>query len=115
MKVVDVLDLLNNSSQGEFQQVLAFNESSLGAVDIQGDSPVWEMHPDTDELFYILEGELRLELLSASGSEFYSAIAHQAMVIPSGHWHKFSAPNGAKFIFLTPGQSLHSEKTDPRA
>lgn len=114
MKIVNVLELLHQSQSGEFKQVLPFNNTALGAVDIQGVSPIWEMHPDTDELFYILQGELSLELLTETSREYYSAKANEAMVIPKGLWHKFSATNGAKFIYLTPGQSLHCDKDDPR-
>lgn len=114
MKVVNVLNLLEGASMGEFTDVLPFNSSAIGAVDIQGVSPVWEMHPDTDELFYVISGTLELELLTDSGTEHYSASANETMVVPKGLWHKPGAPDGAKFIYLTPGQSLHSDKADPR-
>ncbi len=114
MKVVNLIELLNHSESGDFLNVLPFNSSSLGAVDIQGESPVWEMHPDTDELFYVIEGALEIELLADSGREVYTAKANETMVVPKGYWHKPKAPEGAKFIYLTPGQSLHSDKNDPR-
>lgn len=114
MKIVNVLDLLAESSQGDFKEVLPFNNTVLGAVDIQGDSPFWEMHPDTDELFFVIAGVLKLELLTPLGCELVSLRANDVVVVPKGLWHKPSAPEGAKFMYLTPGQALHSDKADPR-
>ena len=114
MKVVNVVNLLATSTMGEFVDVLPFNNTLIGAVDISGASPFWEIHPDTDELFYVISGRLELELLIDSGSEHHSASANEIMVAPKGFWHKLSAPDSAKFIYLTPGQSLHSGKADPR-
>ena len=114
VNVVNIVELLASSPVGDFKEVLPFNNTSLGAVDIQGVSPIWEMHPDTDEQFLVIEGVLELELLIDAGSEFHRAGANDTMVVPTGFWHKLSAPNGAKFMYLTPGQSLHSDKADPR-
>ncbi len=113
MQVKNILEELGKVDQATFVDVLPFNNTHLGAVDILGTSPIWEMHPDTDELFYVIEGCLEINLLSESGSEHHVAGPYETMVVPTGHWHKLSAPNGAKFIYLTPGQSLHSNKENP--
>lgn len=114
MQVKNIVAELNSAKEGEFVQLLPFNQSHLGAVSIVGVSPVWEMHPDTDELFFVIDGTLQISLLSDDGIEHYVATAGESMVVPRGQWHKPAAPDGAKFIFLTPGQSLHSELDDPR-
>ena len=114
MKVINVLEVLAQSSKGDFKELLLFNSSAVGAVDILGVSPVWEMHPESDELFYVIEGVLEIKLLTDVGSEFYSASANETVVVPKGFWHKPGAPDGAKFIYLIAGQSLHSDKDDPR-
>lgn len=114
MQVKNVLTELARAGEAEFINVLPFNDGQLGAVSITGVSLVWEMHPDTDELFYVIEGALEIELLTDQGSERYVAHAGETMVVPVGHWHKPGAREGAKFIYLTPGQSLHSDKEDPR-
>jgi len=77
-------------------------------------SPVWEMHPDTDEFFYVLEGTFEITLLTDTGPICHVAPAGSTFVIPRGLWHKPAAPNGAKFMYMTPGQSLHSDAEDPR-
>lgn len=115
MQVKNILNELAKVPEGEFLDLLEFNGHQLGASDITGISPYWEMHPDTDELFYVLEGQFEITLLTADGgSERHVAKAGDTMVVPMGLWHKPAAPNGAKFIYLTPGQSLHSDADDPR-
>ncbi|MEO1003018.1 MAG: cupin domain-containing protein [Cyanobacteria bacterium J06638_7] len=114
MDVKALLAELQAVPEGTFLNVLPFNGHAIGACRITGVSPVWEMHPDTDEFFYILEGTFELTLLTEEGSEFHSAAAGSALVVPRGLWHRPGAPQGAQFLYFTPGQSLHSEAADPR-
>ena len=53
MEVIDINEELSKHPAGTFLNLLKFNDSHIGACDITGVSPVWEMHPDTDEFFYI--------------------------------------------------------------
>jgi quercetin dioxygenase-like cupin family protein len=71
------------------------------------------MHPDTDEFFYVIEGTVEITLLEDE-PRHYTAPAGSSFVVPSGIWHNPGAPEGAKFIYFTPGQSLYSESEDPR-
>ena len=71
------------------------------------------MHPDTDEFFYVIEGTVEITLLEDERNH-YAAPAGSSFVVPKGVWHKPGAPEGAKFIYYTPGESLYSESEDPR-
>lgn len=111
----NVIQTLASEPMGSFIDLLEFNGSSVGACDITGESPVWEMHPDTDELFYVVEGEFEITLLETHESVHHVIEAGNIFVVPQGIWHKPAAPKGAKFIFHTPGTSLHSDREDPRS
>lgn len=115
MKVLDVEKELSKHPEGTFLDLLEFNNSHFGACDITGVSPVWEMHPDTDEFFYILEGQFAIVLLDGEAPSRYIIDSGSSFVVPIGIWHKPGAPNGCKFLHFTPGESLHSEADDPRA
>lgn len=115
LRLSNVIETLAGEPQGSFVDLLDFNGATLGACDITGVSPVWEMHPDTDELFYIVEGEFEITLLEQEESFHHVLTAGEIFVVPKGIWHKPAAPKGAKFIFHTPGISLHSDDADPRA
>lgn len=114
MEVIDVLQLLDQHPEGTFLQLSGFNGAAFGTCDVTGVSPGWEMHPDTDEFFYVIEGVVEITLLEETGSEHYVAPAGSSFVVPQGIWHKPGAPAGAKFIHFTPGESLYSESEDPR-
>ena len=114
MEIKQVLSELAAHPQGSFLDMVLFNGNNVGACSIAGISPVWEMHPDTDEFFYIIEGEFEITLLNGSTPEHYTAPAGSTFVVPKGLWHKPAAPNGCKFIYHTPGTTLHSEAEDPR-
>lgn len=114
MHVIDLLKTLAEHPEGSFINTVEFNGYHFGVSDITGVSPVWEMHPDTDEYFYVIEGEFELVLLTEAGAETHTAKSGCSFVVPKGLWHKPGAPKGAKFIYFTPGQSLHSEAEDPR-
>lgn len=114
MDVVNIRSLLADNPEGTFLDLVSFNDNSFGTCNITGVSPVWEMHPDTDEFFYILDGEFEITLLEGAGAKHYVAPAGSSFVVPKGIWHKPAAPDGAKFIYFTSGQTLHSEREDPR-
>ena len=115
MQIKNVIEELASQPPGTFLSLVEFNGASLGACGITGVSPVWEMHPDTDELFYVIEGEFEMTLLLEDGPSHHVAGAGSTFSVPKGVWHKPAAPNGCKFLFLTPGESLHSEAEDPRS
>ena len=57
---------------------------------------------------------MEITLLEADAARKYLAPAGSAFVVPQGVWHKPGAPDGATFFYHTPGESLHSDKEDPR-
>ena len=113
MQIKNVLDELSAVPAETFLDLAEMNGHKIGACNVSGVSPVWEMHPDTDELFYVLEGEFVMTLLMQDGPTEHVAPAGTVFVVPQGIWHKPAAPGGAKFLYLTPGESLHSDKDDP--
>lgn len=114
MEVTDVLKLIAENPEGSFLAFGSFNGTAFGACDITGVSPGWEMHPDTDEFFFVIAGTVEITLLEDEGPNHYVAPSGTSFVVPKGIWHKPGAPEGAKFIYFTPGQSLYSESNDPR-
>lgn len=114
MKIADVMAELARHPEGTFLDLLAFNNHNFGACSITGVSPVWEMHPDTDEFFHILQGRFEVTLLEGEQPVHQVVEPGCSFVVPRGVWHKPAAPSGAKFLYFTPGTSLHSDADDPR-
>lgn len=115
MNIQHILTALSQHPEGTFLSLDAFNGHAFGACRITGESSIWEMHPDTDEFFHILEGELEMTLLEDETPSVYIVSAGSIFVIPQGVWHKPSAPNGVQLMYFTPGETLHSEAEDPRS
>ena len=115
MQVVDIYAALAEQERGTFLNLHQFNEHHVGACDINGVSPVWEMHPDTDEFFLILDGSFEMTLFDGDKPSHYVIDSGSSFVVPKGIWHKPAAPTGCKFVHITPGISLHSDLEDPRA
>lgn len=109
-----VLDVLAAHPEGSFVDLFPFNESTVGACRITGESPVWEMHPDTDEMFFVIDGALSITLLLENESPTVDVSPGAVFVVPKGVWHKPKAPNGVQFLYFTPGRSLHCDAEDPR-
>lgn len=114
MEISNVIKLLAEHPEGSFLEFSRFNGKTFGTCNVTGVSSGWEMHPDTDEFFYVIEGVVEITLLEEVEPKHYTAPAGSSFVVPQGVWHKPGAPNGAKFIYFTPGESLYSESDDPR-
>jgi mannose-6-phosphate isomerase-like protein (cupin superfamily) len=61
-----------------------------------------EMHPDGDEIIYVISGKISVKL------EFEDTIVMEVdtdagLVIPKGVWHKIEVIEPASLVILTPG------------
>ncbi len=77
--------------------VTELNDYQVKLVKIKGDF-VWHNHEDTDELFYVIEGEMKIEFedktIELSAGEMY--------VVPKGVNHKPCAENECKVMLIEP-------------
>lgn len=66
------------------------------------DWPNWEMHPEGDEMVYLLEGHVRLLLDLPAARRELEMQGRGAVVIPMGVWHtaKVMAPSRTLHITL---------------
>jgi quercetin dioxygenase-like cupin family protein len=71
-----------------------------------GDSPPMHLHHGEDEVFHVLEGEMRFKL----GSEEQVARAGQTLVAPRGvaHSYRVESASGARCLTITTGTGLES-------
>jgi mannose-6-phosphate isomerase-like protein (cupin superfamily) len=69
----------------------------------------WEMHPDQDELLYLLEGVVDVFLsadLEGAEEHFLRFRQGEACLIPKGMWHRQAVLSPCKMLFLTP-KTIH--------
>ncbi|HZU73652.1 MAG TPA: cupin domain-containing protein [Acidimicrobiales bacterium] len=62
-----------------------------------------EMHPDADELLFLVSGRIRLRLELEGGHRHVAVGPGQAVVVPKGVWHLISIEEQGQLIHITPG------------
>ena len=62
-----------------------------------------EMHPDADELLYLISGHVRVRLEHEDGDRETPLGPGQALVVPRGVWHRIFIDEPGQLIHITPG------------
>ncbi len=77
---------------------------TIGAPVLAGDAPHdGEMHPDGDELLYLLSGAVTVRLELPGGDREVSLGAGEALVVPQGTWHRITLREAGQLLHITPG------------
>src|SRR6187399_2369207 len=77
--------------------IAEMNDYQFKVVKLQGDF-VWHDHPDTDETFIVVEGELRIDFRDGA----VDLSAGEMFVVPKGVEHKPYAQNEVKLLLIEP-------------
>ena len=77
--------------------VAQMNDYQLKLVKIQGEF-VWHSHADTDEVFIVLDGRMRIDLRDG-GVDLGPG---EMFVVPKGVEHKPSAPDECRILLVEP-------------
>jgi mannose-6-phosphate isomerase-like protein (cupin superfamily) len=97
----DRLALLVEQTGGPPNRIDGF---TVGAPELTGDSPHdGEMHPDGDELLYLISGAVTVTLELADGDRLVDLGAGDAIVVPKGVWHQITMREPGRLIHITPG------------
>ncbi len=62
-----------------------------------------EMHPDGDELLYVISGRVTVVMEMENGEERTALAAGEAVVVPKGIWHRVLIEEPTQLIHITPG------------
>jgi mannose-6-phosphate isomerase-like protein (cupin superfamily) len=62
-----------------------------------------EMHPDADELLYLISGRIRVRLELEGGDREAEVGPGQALAVPRGTWHRIIVDEPGQLINVTPG------------
>lgn len=77
--------------------VAALNDVRFKVARVEGTFP-WHHHDDTDEAFWILEGEVQFDFPTGTRT----ATAGQLVVVPRGLEHRPRSEAGAKIVLIEP-------------
>lgn len=104
------VDIARSDPELAFIEFVAFNGGHFAVFRASGaGAGPWEMHPDTDELLFALEGTVTIETYSASGYERVPLTGGSRIVVPRGRWHPHVDADNLVELHFTPGPSLHAD------
>lgn len=72
------------------------------------DWPNWEMHPEGDEMVYLLEGHVCLLLDMPQGRQEVPIKGRGAVLVPKGVWHTARVLAPSRMFHITMGQGTQS-------
>lgn len=71
----------------------------------------WEMHPQGDELVYLLSGDVELHLELPEGLRTERITGRGAKLIPRGVWHTARVFAPSRMLFVTRGEGTRHRPT----
>ena len=83
--------------------VAALNDYQIKVVRIEGDF-VWHDHPETDEAFFVIEGELRIDFRDG----YVILGPGEMVVVPKGVEHKPYAAREVKLMLIEPSGTVNT-------
>jgi quercetin dioxygenase-like cupin family protein len=76
---------------------------TLGVVSLSADAPHGgEVHPDGDEILFVISGRLRVSGDSAPDAPLELGPG-EACIVPRGEWHRVHVLEPARLVHVTPG------------
>lgn len=76
---------------------------TFGVADMSENAPHnGEMHPDGDEVLYLIRGEVRVCLETDPPQEVLMKPG-DGLVVPQGIWHRVDILKPARIVYVTPG------------
>lgn len=77
---------------------------TIGAPVLTEDAPHdGEMHPDADEVLFLVSGRIDVDLELESGTITVSVGPGDALVVPKGIWHRVRLVEPGQLVHITPG------------
>ncbi|HEU0035096.1 MAG TPA: cupin domain-containing protein [Kofleriaceae bacterium] len=103
LEVIDAGQLADTCTQPWWNQSLALVNESVARIGVFHGEFHWHHHDREDELFFVLEGELLLDIRDADGTERTHALRpRQGMVVPHGVVHRTRAPSRTVVLMVEP-------------
>lgn len=82
---------------------IPFSGVTFGVATMAENSPHGgEMHPDGDEILYLVSGRVKVVFID-SDEEDIDVAPGDGLVVPKGVWHRVDIIEPSQIVYLTPG------------
>lgn len=96
-------DLLASLVAAQADPPIAVDGFTIGIAEMSENSPHGgEMHPDGDEVLYLISGHARI-VFEDRGVDDIDMTAGDGLIIPKGSWHRVDILAPCKIMYATPG------------
>jgi len=100
LNLTDDLSVILDESPGPFTRFSGFTFTS---VSMSQDAPHGgEMHPDGDEIVYVISGKIEVTL-ELESDQTVNVEAGEGVIIPRGIWHKVHVVEPVELVTISPG------------
>lgn len=96
MTKFDIADVIAANTDKWFNQTLVQVNDSVVRLGLLNGEFHWHKHEREDELFYVLDGVLLLDI----GDQTHELAAGQGFVVPKGVMHRTRAPKPVKVLMM---------------
>lgn len=103
MRTVNIAEKLSRITTHWDPHVVAdYNDNDVMVVKFVGEFPFHD-HPDTDDFFFVLEGQVIIDLVTEDGKEESHILnAGEMFIVPKGIRHRPRAETEAKVLLIEP-------------
>lgn len=103
-EIINIKDKLSKFSDLWAPKLIAqMNDYHIKIAKIQGDF-IWHSHPETDELFFVLNGKLRIDFRD----EHVELESGEMYIVPKGIEHKPFAQHECSIMLIEPAGTLNT-------
>ncbi len=96
-------DLFANLMQAQPDPTIPVDGYTFGVATMRENSPHdGEMHPDGDEVLYLIAGKVRVTIETDSVQEL-QIVPGDGIIVPKGVWHRVDILEPSQIVYLTPG------------
>lgn len=82
---------------------IPFSGVTFGVAEMLENAPHGgEMHPDGDEVLYLISGKIRVAFLDSHEADVEVGPG-EGLVVPKGTWHRVDIMEPSQIVYLTPG------------
>lgn len=82
---------------------IPFSGVTFGVATMSENSPHGgEMHPDGDEILYLVSGRVKVVFLD-SDEDDVDIVPGDGLVVPKGMWHRVDIIEPSQIVYVTPG------------